>query len=1146
MEFEKAPYLKPLIASGGMLSYTLFFGALDFTIVSCEIVWFKVQTIIMYALLQLIIVSTALILFGLLLRGKARLIYSTFLFGLAIALYVQGNFLNQELSVLNGSTEIFSKSVVIINLLIWTTIVITPFVLCRFIKVWPKVMMYVILILWLTQTSTLAFEVMSCNNSTVKPMLTDKDITEIGNENIIVLIIDMVDKQYVEKILQNDTSYFDYLDGFTYFENCSGLFSATNSTIHYLLTGEEYHREKPSSVYSKEAFSGDIYLKQLRNQYEIDLYTSSTYINVKDDELISNLIETDVKSSSPYELVRAWYKVILHRYFPIILKNKVELNSKDYDIIQREYSVDGISSYSMTNDKQIEFYQAICEKGLTKTEKKLYKFIHLLGAHIPFSLTEDSTCDVSGNSTYLETTKGCFNIVKSYVQLLKDEGVYDNSTIIVMSDHGAYNYNVTNPFLFVKPAGSTGEFKRSAVPVSWRDFIPSIMTAAGMNENDKYGKAFWNIEDNEARDRQFYFYFQENQPIYGISPLDQIEFDVPDFSSNPQYFDATGNVYTSSKGVVPLSSYKKIAMGELVDFSNISERSYFDYGICTEPDTHAFSWGYSSQMSCEITNWNGQAAQCYIGAKSCTGTAQNVIVKSGDTVLFDGAVITDGISFSIPASCIWLQSICRYCENGKTDCYAENAFNEVSDACDLYPLEIGENLCSEIDCPADLAVVSEKVRALSEQTVYMCFSTDMIHSGHIAIIQKARRLGKLIIGVLSDEAIVSYKRFPLLPYAERKAMFESINGVFEVVEQRTLSYRENILKFRPAFVVHGDDWVNGFQRPIRDEVVSVLSEYGGKLIEPPYSNDPKYKALENRARAKLSLPDLRRSRLKKVLSMKSLVTAMEAHSGITGLIVEKTAVHMNGETHQFDAIWISSLCDSTAKGKPDIELVDMTSRFRTIDDIVEVTTKPIIFDGDTGGLAEHFAYTVRSLERMGVSMVIIEDKTGLKKNSLFGNDVPQTQDSIESFCEKISAGKQAQKTNDFMICARIESLILDKGLADALERAFAFIDAGADAIMIHSRKTEPDEIFEFADCFRRKNSTTPIVVVPTCFNAVTEEEFKSHGINVVIYANQFTRSGFPAMKKTAESILVHHRAKEADEQYCMPIKEIITLIPEQL
>lgn len=495
---------------------------------------------------------------------------------------------------------------------------------------------------------------------------------------------------------------------------------------------------------------------------------------------------------------------------------------------------------------------------------------------------------------------------------------------------------------------------------------------------------------------------------------------------------------------------------------------------------------------------------------------------------------------------IWLKSICRYCESGKTECYAENAFNEVSDACNLYPLEIEEMLCSEIDCPEDLAVVSQKVKELSEQTVYMCFSTDVIHSGHIAIIQKARRLGKLVVGVLSDEAIVSYKRFPLLPYAERKAMFESINGVFEVVEQRTLSYRENILKFRPAFVVHGDDWVNGFQRPIRDEVVSVLSEYGGKLIEPPYSNDPKYKALENRARAKLSLPDLRRSRLKKVLSMKSLVTAMEAHSGITGLIVEKTAVHMNGETHQFDAIWISSLCDSTAKGKPDIELVDMTSRFRTIDDIVEVTTKPIIFDGDTGGLAEHFAYTVRSLERMGVSMVIIEDKTGLKKNSLFGNDVPQTQDSIESFCEKISAGKQAQKTNDFMICARIESLILDKGLADALERAFAFIDAGADAIMIHSRKTEPDEIFEFADCFRRKNSTTPIVVVPTCFNAVTEEEFKSHGINVVIYANQFTRSGFPAMKKTAESILVHHRAKEADEQYCMPIKEIITLIPEQL
>ena len=305
-----------------------------------------------------------------------------------------------------------------------------------------------------------------------------------------------------------------------------------------------------------------------------------------------------------------------------------------------------------------------------------------------------------------------------------------------------------------------------------------------------------------------------------------------------------------------------------------------------------------------------------------------------------------------------------------------------------------------------------------------------------------------------------------------------------------------------------------------------------------------YIDLEKMSRAKLAMPDMRRGRLRKLIGMKGLVTAIEAHSGITGLIAEKTTVLQDGKTYQFDAMWISSLCDSTAKGKPDIELVDMTSRFRTIDDIMEVTTKPIIFDGDTGGLAEHFVYTVRSLERMGVSMVIIEDKTGLKKNSLFGTEVKQTQDSIENFCAKIMAGKKAQKTPDFMICARIESLILERGMDDALTRAFAYVGAGADAVMIHSRKKDPSEIFEFVARFREKDSITPVVVVPTSFNTVTEDEFKARGVNVVSYANQLTRTGFPAMQNAARTILEHHRAKECDDM-CMPIKDIITLIPEE-
>lgn len=495
----------------------------------------------------------------------------------------------------------------------------------------------------------------------------------------------------------------------------------------------------------------------------------------------------------------------------------------------------------------------------------------------------------------------------------------------------------------------------------------------------------------------------------------------------------------------------------------------------------------------------------------------------------------------------WLDGIIAFCESGdkaKKKCYAENALNEITDK-NIIVLDVQDRLCAEIDNPEDLAVVSAKLKEIENRTVYMCFSTDMIHSGHISIIKKAKRLGKLIIGVLSDEAVVSYKRFPLLPFAERKAMFENIAGVWKVVEQKELSYETNLEQFRPDFVVHGDDWQTGFQKSIRAEVTSVLASYGGKLVEFPYSKDEKYQELENRARADMSMPDIRRARLKKAIAMKGTISAIEAHSGLTGLIAENTIVYQDGGARQFDAMWISSLCDSTAKGKPDIELVDMTSRFRTIDDIMEVTTKPIIFDGDTGGLTEHFVYTVRTLERMGVSMVIIEDKTGLKKNSLFGTEVQQTQASIPDFCEKIKAGKKAQKTKDFMICARIESLILEQGMDDALERAFAFVGAGADAIMIHSRKKEPAEIFEFVEKFRAQDPTTPIVVVPTSFNMVTEEEFKERGVNVVIYANQLTRTGFPAMQNAAKMILEHHRAKECDD-ICMPFKDIIRLIPEEV
>lgn len=429
------------------------------------------------------------------------------------------------------------------------------------------------------------------------------------------------------------------------------------------------------------------------------------------------------------------------------------------------------------------------------------------------------------------------------------------------------------------------------------------------------------------------------------------------------------------------------------------------------------------------------------------------------------------------------------------------------------------------------------------KTVYTCFCTDVIHDGHLNIIEEAHKRGKVIVGCLSDEVLIRYNKFPTISQDERVRLYRSIDGVEEVVIQNDMLYDDVITLIQPDYVVHGDNWMNGPEKAIRSHVEQLLKAYGGELVDIPYTYNEKVKKIDRQLREKLAMPEYRRKRLRQLISMTPIVKVMEAHSGLTGLIVEKTVVEHEGKLDQFDAMWISSLCDSTAKGKPDIELVDMTSRFRTIDDIMEVTTKPIIFDGDTGGLTEHFVYTVRSLERMGVSAVIIEDKTGLKKNSLFGTEVEQTQATIEEFSAKIAAGKKAQLTDDFMIIARIESLILERGMDDALERAGAFVKAGADGIMIHSRKKEPAEIIEFCDKFREENKTTPIVVVPSSFNVITEEELAAHGVNIVIYANQLTRSAFPAMKQTAEDILRYHRAKEVDDRL-MPIKDIITLIDE--
>lgn len=429
-----------------------------------------------------------------------------------------------------------------------------------------------------------------------------------------------------------------------------------------------------------------------------------------------------------------------------------------------------------------------------------------------------------------------------------------------------------------------------------------------------------------------------------------------------------------------------------------------------------------------------------------------------------------------------------------------------------------------------------------KKKVYVGMSADLVHTGHLNILRKASEFGEVIVGLLTDSAIASYKRLPYLNFDQRKLIVESFKYVNQVVPQETLDYVPNLRKYKPDIVVHGDDWREGVQKKVRQSVIDALAEWNGVLVEFPYTKGISSTQIHQAMKEVGTTPDVRIKSLRRMLQVKSIIRLLEVHNGLTGLIVENISIDTPFGRREFDGMWGSSLTDSTAKGKPDIEAVDLTSRLGTFNDVLEVTTKPIVYDGDTGGKPEHFVFTVKTLERLGISAVIIEDKIGLKKNSLFGTDVEQTQDSIEGFCTKIKMGKKVQATDAFMIIARIESLILGKGQEDAISRAKAYIEAGADGIMIHSREKKPDEIFSFCQEYNKLDNRKPLVVVPSSFNQVTEEELVEHGVNIVIYANQLLRSAYPAMVNTAKSILEHHRSSEADDTM-MSIKEIIQLIP---
>ncbi len=430
----------------------------------------------------------------------------------------------------------------------------------------------------------------------------------------------------------------------------------------------------------------------------------------------------------------------------------------------------------------------------------------------------------------------------------------------------------------------------------------------------------------------------------------------------------------------------------------------------------------------------------------------------------------------------------------------------------------------------------------AEKIVYVGMSADIIHPGHLNILHEAQKYGRVIVGVLTDEAIASYKRLPYLNYDQRAMVVQDLKGVSEVVPQTTLDYRPNLERIRPAFVVHGDDWKEGVQAKTRQQIIEKMAEWGGEVIDVPYTKGISSTMLNERLKEIGTTPDIRLRRLRRLINAKKIVRICESHSGLTGLIIENTSVMMNNMRQEFDGMWASSLTDSTSKGKPDIEAVDLTTRLHDLNDTLEVTTKPVIYDGDTGGKPEHFVFTVRTLERLGISAIVVEDKTGLKKNSLLGTSAIQQQESAEDFCYKIKAGKQAQITQDFMIIARCESLIAGRSVEDALSRCFAYVGAGADGIMIHSRNQSGDDIKDFCQRFREKDTVTPLVVVPTTYNQITETELASWGVNVVIYANHMLRAAYPAMVKCAESILTYGRSYEANA-LCMPIKEILELIP---
>lgn len=284
--------------------------------------------------------------------------------------------------------------------------------------------------------------------------------------------------------------------------------------------------------------------------------------------------------------------------------------------------------------------------------------------------------------------------------------------------------------------------------------------------------------------------------------------------------------------------------------------------------------------------------------------------------------------------------------------------------------------------------------------------------------------------------------------------------------------------------------------------------------------------------------------LKQLIKKRGFLRIIEVHNGLSALIAEQISVkEKSGGILSFDGFWESSLTDSASRGLPDIEIINLDSRLETINEILYITSKPLIVDCDTGGDINHFEYMVQKLEDAGVVMVIVEDKTFPKRNSLTNSN--HILEDKDIFAEKIKRGIAVRKSNNFMIIARLEGLIAGHSMEETLGRAEAFLKAGADGIMIHSRKNEPTEILEFASLYKKLPKSLIkgkiLVCVPTTYNKITAKELAKSGFNLIIYANHLLRSSYRAMEKICKTILLNDRSFEA-ESLCVSLKNLFRAV----